>query len=34
MSASYTNATMEKFGHPATLIREWEHWVIYCAQRK
>ena len=28
MSASYTNATMEKFGHPATLIREWEHWVM------
>ncbi len=28
MSASYTNATMEKFGYPATMIREWEHWVM------
>ena len=28
MSSSYTNATMGKFGHPATLIREWEHWVM------
>ena len=28
MSSAYTNATMEKFGHPATLIREWEHWVM------
>jgi len=22
------NATMEKFGYPATLIREFEHWVV------
>lgn len=22
------NATIEKFGHPATLLREWEHWVL------
>ena len=28
MSATYTNATMAKFGLPATLIREWEHWVM------
>ena len=23
-----TNATMEKFGYPDTLIREYEHWVV------
>ena len=23
-----TNATMEKFGYPGTLIREYEHWVV------
>ena len=22
------NATIEKFGYPATLIREWQHWVL------
>ena len=22
------NATIEKFGHPATLIREYQHWVV------
>ena len=22
------NATIEKFGHPATLIAEYEHWVV------
>lgn len=22
------NATMEKFGYPATLVREYEHWVV------
>jgi len=22
------NATIEKFGHPATLIREYRHWVV------
>jgi len=22
------NATMEKFGYPATLIREYDHWVV------
>ena len=22
------NATIEKFGYPATLLHEWEHWVV------
>lgn len=22
------NATIEKFGYPATLLKEWEHWVL------
>ncbi|MBW4331292.1 HIT family protein [Stakelama sp. CBK3Z-3] len=22
------NATIEKFGYPATLLRQWEHWVL------
>jgi diadenosine tetraphosphate (Ap4A) HIT family hydrolase len=22
------NATIEKFGHPATLVREFEHWLV------
>lgn len=22
------NATIEKFGHPATLVAEWEHWLV------
>lgn len=22
------NATIRKFGHPATLLREWDHWVV------
>ena len=25
---SDTNPTIEKFGHPATLIREFEHWLV------
>ena len=28
MNTGYTNATMQKFGHPTTVIREWEHWVM------
>lgn len=22
------NETIRKFGHPATLVREWEHWIV------
>ena len=28
MNASRVNATIEKFGHPATLVREYEHWLV------
>ena len=25
---TFTNATIEKFGHPATLVREFDHWLV------
>ena len=28
MSARPVNATIEKFGYPATLVREFEHWMV------
>ena len=28
MNAGTLNATIEKFGHPATLVREYEHWMV------
>ena len=28
MNASALNATIEKFGHPATLVRDYEHWLV------
>ena len=28
MNATPINATIEKFGYPATLVREFEHWLV------
>ena len=28
MNAAPVNATIAKFGHPATLVREYEHWMV------
>jgi diadenosine tetraphosphate (Ap4A) HIT family hydrolase len=28
MSGAIINDTMRKFGHPATLVRDFEHWVV------
>jgi diadenosine tetraphosphate (Ap4A) HIT family hydrolase len=28
MTAGRVNATIAKFGHPGTLVREYEHWVV------
>ena len=28
MSAPPMNATIQKFGYPATLVREYEHWLV------
>jgi diadenosine tetraphosphate (Ap4A) HIT family hydrolase len=28
MNATPMNATIEKFGYPATLVREFEHWLV------
>lgn len=28
MNATSINATIEKFGYPATLVREFEHWLV------
>ena len=28
MGTGPVNATIEKFGYPATLVREWEHWLV------
>ncbi len=28
MSGTIINDTMRKFGHPGTLVREFEHWVV------
>ena len=28
MNANPINATVEKFGYPATLVREFEHWLV------
>ena len=28
MNATPLNATIQKFGHPATLVREYQHWMV------
>ncbi len=28
MTSTSMNATIEKFGYPATLLKEWDHWLL------
>ena len=34
MNASPINATIEKFGYPASLVREFEHWLVLVRRRR